>query len=134
MGGRNTDFNDLHQATDDGLERVRVCIEKARTEAEKPCLPAGFTIIEKGRKAGLWKLEEKGDEMREYRLGPPLRVLGRTRDEQSKNWGILLEWKDPAGVPHRKALPDEALQKQGTEWAAKVPAALPVLLALLMLR
>jgi len=118
VGGRNTDFNDLHQATDDGLERVRVCIEKARTEAEKPCLPAGFTIIEKGRKAGLWKLEEKGDEMREYRLGPPLRVLGRTRDEQSKNWGILLEWKDPAGVPHRKALPDEALQKQGTEWAA----------------
>lgn len=30
VGGKNTDFNDLHMATDDGLDKVRVVIEKAR--------------------------------------------------------------------------------------------------------
>jgi len=114
--GRNTDFNDLHQKH--GLEAVRKAIEDARKKAAETHLPAGFYLIEKGPRAGLYKQEEKGDDIRDYRLGPPLRVLGRTRDEMSKNWGILLEWKDPAGILHRKALPDEALQKQGTEWAA----------------
>ena len=114
--GRNTDFNDLHQKH--GLEAVRKAVEEARKKAAETHLPAGFYLIEKGPRAGLYKQEEKGDDIRDYRLGPPLRVLGRTRDEMSKNWGILLEWKDPAGILHRKALPDEALQKQGTEWAA----------------
>ena len=114
--GKNTDFNDLHQAQ--GLEAVRKAVEDARRKADETHLPAGFYLIEKGPRAGLYKQEEKGDDIRDYRLGPPLRVLGRTRDEMSKNWGILLEWKDPAGILHRKALPDEALQKQGTDWAA----------------
>ena len=116
IDGVNTDFNDLHQKR--GLDAVRKAVEDARKKAAETHLPAGFYLIEKGTRAGLYKQEEKGDDIRDYRLGPPLRVLGRTRDEMSKNWGILLEWKDPAGILHRKALPDEALQKQGTEWAA----------------
>lgn len=122
INGRKADFNDLHAATDDGIERVRVCIEKARAEAEQPSFPAGYFVRESGPKAGLYKLEEVGEDVKEYRLGPPLRVLGRTRDENSKNWGILLEWKDPAGVQHRVALPDELRQKQGRDWASMLAA------------
>jgi len=120
--GRKADFNDLFTDTEDGPERVRVCIEKARSEGEASALPQGYFVRESGARAGLYKLEEVGEDCKEYRLGPPLRVLGRTRDEHSKNWGILLEWKDPAGVQHRVALPDELRQKQGKEWAALLAA------------
>ena len=120
INGRKADFNDLATATDDGLERVRVCIEKALSEPEKPYLPAGYHVIKEGSKAGLYKLEKSGDDEREVRLGPPLKILGRTRDEHSEAWGVLLEWKDPAGVQHRMALPDEALQTTGRDWAANL--------------
>ena len=120
INGRKADFNDLATATDDGLERVRVCIEKALSEPEKPHLPAGYHVIKEGPKAGLYKLEKSGEDEREVRLGPPLKILGRTRDEHSEAWGVLLEWKDPAGVQHRMALPDEALQTTGRDWAANL--------------
>ena len=120
--GHEADFNDLFTDTEDGPERVRVCIEKAMREGGETRLPAGYFIRAKGDKAGLYKLEEKGDDVQEYRLGPPLRVLGRTKDEHSKNWGFLLEWRDPANVLHRMALPEESLQKQGREWASMLAA------------
>jgi len=120
--GHKADFNDLFTDTEDGPDRVRVYIEKAMAEEERPSYPAGYFVRESGPKAGLYKLEESGEDRKEYRLGPPLRVLGRTRDENSKNWGILLEWKDPAGVLHRVALPDELRQKQGRDWASMLAA------------
>lgn len=120
--GRKADFNNLFTDSEDGPERVRVVIEKAIRECGETRLPAGYFIRATGDKAGLYKQEEKGDDVQEYRLGPPLRVLGRTKDEHSKNWGFLLEWRDPANVLHRMALPEESLQKQGREWASMLAA------------
>ena len=122
VNGKKADFNDLHIATVDGLERVRECVETAKREIERPRFPAGYFVRELGSKAGLYKRESGNEDEKEYRLGPPIKVLGRTRDEHSNSWGILLEWKDPAGIVHRRALPDESLQRQGTEWAAMLAA------------
>ena len=112
--GRATDFNDLHQAR--GLDAVRMVIEKAR-KASTVHLPDGFFIRESGRNPGLFKQETKGEESFDLRIGPPLRIIGKTSDDGSDNWGTFLAWKDLAGVEHRWALPDDLLQGQGREYA-----------------
>ena len=112
--GRPTDFNDLHCWR--SPEAVRQVVEKARKTAAV-YLPEGFFIRESGTGAGLYKLETKGEDSMDVRIGPPLRIIGKTFDDASENWGTLMSWKDPAGVEHRLALPDELLQGQGREFA-----------------
>lgn len=112
--GRACDFNDLHVAR--GLDAVRLAIEKAR-EASAVHLPDGFFIRESGRNPGLFKQETKGEDSFDLRIGPPLRIIGKTSDDGSDNWGTFLAWKDLAGVEHRWALPDDLLQGQGREYA-----------------
>ncbi len=114
--GQSADFNDLFTDTEDGPERVRVVIEKAR-EACAVRLPDDFFIRESGRNPGLFKQETKGEETFDLRIGPPLRIIGKTSDDGSDNWGTFLAWKDLAGVEHRWALPDDLLQGQGREYA-----------------
>lgn len=113
--GRPTDFNDLHCLR--SLEAVAAAVEKARREGAAVHLPEGFFIRETGKNPGLFKVEEKGDATFDLRLGPPLRIIGKTFDDVSENWGTLLSWKDPAGTEHRWALPDDLLQGQGREYA-----------------
>jgi putative DNA primase/helicase len=48
-------------------------------------------------------------------LCSPLRVVAKTRDAQSDDWGRLLEWKDDDGVQHRWAMPLELLEGKKTE-------------------
>lgn len=43
-------------------------------------------------------------------LCSPLRILAKTRDERSGQWGRLLEWHDEDGTPHRWAMPMSALE------------------------
>ena len=114
--GQSADFNDLFTDTEDGPERVRVVIEKAR-EVCAIRLPDGFFIRESGRNPGLFKQETKGEESFDLRIGPPLRIIGKTSDDGSDNWGTFLAWQDLAGVEHRWALPDDLLQGQGREYA-----------------
>ena len=114
--GQSADFNDLFTNTEDGPERVRVIVEKAR-EACAVRLPDGFFIRENGRNPGLFKQEAKGEESFDLRIGPPLRIIGKTSDDGSDNWGTFLAWQDLAGVEHRWALPDDLLQGQGREYA-----------------
>ncbi len=114
--GQSADFNDLFTNTEDGPERVRVIVEKAR-EACAVRLPDGFFIRESGRNPGLFKQETKGEESFDLRIGPPLRIIGKTSDDGSDNWGTFLAWKDLAGIEHRWALPDDLLQGQGREYA-----------------
>ena len=45
----------------------------------------------------------------------PLHVVASTRDGQSSEWGRLLEWRDPDGVRHQWAMPNELLQGDGIE-------------------
>lgn len=115
LDGSKADFNDLHTAR--SLEAVRRVIEEARQASAAVHLPDGFFIRETGKHPGLFKVETKGDDSFDLRIGPPLRIIGKTFDDVWENWGTLMAWKDPAGTEHRWALPDDLLQGQGREYA-----------------
>lgn len=119
INGRSADFNDLFTNTEDGPERVRVILEKARKAGEGCPVPVGFKLIPEGPRAGLYSLDEKKDgDIQEIWLGPPLRVLGFTRDEDGQDWGIFMEFTDPDGKTHTHALPRSALSLEGWDWHA----------------
>ncbi len=119
INGHSADFNDLFTNTEDGPERVRVIIEKARETGETCTLPDGFKMIWKGPRAGLYYLDEKRDgDIQEIWLGPPLRILGRTRDEEGQDWGLFMEFSDPEGRMHTHTLPRAALSLEGWDWHA----------------
>ena len=140
-----TDINDLHKKG--GIDAVWRCLAAARipdgehTEREHmttpdnsegnstllpaatgnglptPTLPDGYFMVPEGPRAGLYYLEHRRGKEHEVRLGPPIRLLGRTCDEHNIAWGFLLEWKDPKGTLHRWALPGGMLQQSNREWA-----------------
>lgn len=62
-------------------------------------------------------MERKGDETFDLRIGPPLRIIGKTFDDNADCWGTFLSWNDLAGNAHTWAMPDELLQGQGREYA-----------------
>lgn len=110
--GRKADFNDLHLVL--GVSAVREAVEAARKRMPANAVPHGFELVENGPRAGLYKVSDEGE--RTY-LGPPLKVLARTREESAASgWGRLLEWKDEDGNVHRWAMPDSALHRNGGEW------------------
>ena len=80
-------------------------------------LPDGYFMVPEGPRAGLYYSERRRGKEHEVRLGPPIRLLGRTCDEHNIAWGFLLEWKDPKGTLHRWALPGGMLQQSNREWA-----------------
>lgn len=113
--GRATDFNDLHRLR--SLEAVRAVVEAARKQDIECPMPEGFFLVAEGKRAGLYKLETKPDgEMNEVRIGPPLAVKGMTRDSESNEWGLMLEWADPDGKKHIWPMPIELLFRQGADW------------------
>ena len=111
IAGKKADFNDLHLAQ--GVEAVRTVVETVRKQAVEH-VPQGFVLIEKGPRAGLYQTEGDSDE-RIY-LGPPLKVLARSRDEASQSWGRLLQWIDEDGITRHWTMPDRILYRQGGEW------------------
>lgn len=75
-------------------------------------LPLGFRIVKEGPQAGLHFTDPTKDAdapSAKICIGPPLYVRGRVRDDDSSNWGLLLEWNDHDGKPHRWNLPYELL-------------------------
>ena len=111
IAGEKADFNDLHLAL--GVSAVRDAVEAARRENPHHAVPEGFQVVESGRAAGLYKVNDEGERI--Y-LGPPLKVLARSRDEASQSWGRLLEWTDEDGTLRRWAMPDRILYRQQGEW------------------
>lgn len=59
---------------------------------------------------GVFFTDDKGDSKW---ICSPLRIIAKTRDGKSVEWGRLLEWTDDDGVPHRWAMPMELLQGDG---------------------
>lgn len=113
--GKATDFNDLHRLR--SLEAVRSVVETARKQDADCPMPEGFFLVPKGKRAGLYKLENKPDgEPNEIRIGPPLAVKGMTRDSEGNEWGLMLEWADPDGKKHTWPMPIELLFRQGADW------------------
>jgi putative DNA primase/helicase len=108
LSGRKADFNDVHQKM--GAAEVLLQFQTARKpDPPKPKadpLPAGFVL----RSGGLYHVEQKeGAAPDETWLGPPLHVLGATRDEHGGSWGVLLRWEDPDGTTHTWAMPSALL-------------------------
>lgn len=115
ISGEKADFNDLHLAL--GVSAVREAVEAARKKDGGCIMPEGYYLVPDGRRAGLYKTVIKPDgESAEIRLGPPLFVRGMTRDDDGKDWGLLLEWHDPDNRLHSWAMPIDILSRQGGEW------------------
>lgn len=68
----------------------------------------GFTIKDEG----VYAIPEDGDPRR---VCDRLDIIAQTRDEQGKNWGLLVEFKDPDGVAKRWNIPAEALISEGAK-------------------
>jgi putative DNA primase/helicase len=86
--GRKVDWNDLHHKMGAGEVRVQFMTHRkpeasaALADTSKEKLPAGFSLRTGGNLPGLWHAEPKeSSEPTETWIGPPLHVLGATRDE-----------------------------------------------------
>lgn len=129
-----TDFNDMHAQI--GLDAVRVCIDAARlpeyeetSEVGNPAL-APIHDVDTAPKSysyggGRFEVSERGvffigtdkdgNEKAPLWISSQIRVIAKTRDEKSGEWGLLLEWLDADGVLHRWAMPLELLQGDGAD-------------------
>lgn len=119
IDGMAADFNDYH--VHNGLGAVQSIIENALVAgAVTSCpMPDGYMLVKQGKRAGLYKLEDKQDgTMGEVWLGPPLEVLAATRDATGNDWGLMLKWHDPDGHVHEWAMPQSLLYGQHAEWFA----------------
>lgn len=110
-----TDFNDLHQAQ--GLDAVKRCIEAALSEGtEEPvtaCNYGGGRFEVSGRGVFFTGKDSEGNDKPPVWVMSEVRVLAKTRDAKSSEWGRLLEWRDSDGMRHQWALPLEMLQGDG---------------------
>lgn len=83
-------------------------------------LPPGFSFRTRGPLPGLWHVKE-GDEPVETWIGPPLHVLGATRDEHGNAWGLLLEWNDLDARRHTWAMPKSMLVgRDNSAWMGRL--------------
>lgn len=102
---RGTDFNDLHCL--EGIATVRTQFEPSmKGELPAPVLqgdkPAGKAPGDKpsspfvNTDKGLYYHDQESD--RRYWICSRLDILGRTRDESSKGWGVLLRFQNHEGA------------------------------------
>lgn len=95
--------NAAHAAADFGID-LNAIPGPAAPEAGPLALPAGYVI----RGGSLWydaASDEGGEASYPVRLSGAFDVLATTRDEGGDGWGLLLEWHDMDGKPHRWAMP-----------------------------
>lgn len=112
-GERGTDFNDLFVVR--GEAAVQTLIKHA---LDMPREQSGITQEISGKsirldESGVFFFHEQSETWNQ--ISSPIRILAKTRDYTSKNWGRLLEWIDNDGITHRWAMPMEMLQGDGTE-------------------
>lgn len=116
LDGGKADFNDLF--TKRGIGAVKRAVEEALKSDAGVKYPDGYSIVRDGNNPGLFFEEKHGLLSENVRIAPPLIILGRTKSTGSDSWGTLIRWNDPAGKEHVYPLPDDALQRQGNDWAA----------------
>lgn len=88
---------------------------------------AGGAVLPKGyyvNAAGLQYVDNSNPDKDPvtYRLGPFIEVVGRTRDIESNEWGLLLRWRDPDGVVHELAMANSLLSDQRGGWVRELAA------------
>lgn len=106
--GGKQDFNDLGVKWGAPEQVRRVVADALAAGPWRPAekMPRGFSIRAKGENSGLWHTDTKDDgSPLETWLGGELNILGRTRDANSWEWGLLLEWRDHDGNRKTWAMP-----------------------------
>jgi putative DNA primase/helicase len=76
-------------------------------------LTRGFEVSHAGVFFTYEQVDEK--EPKKIRVCSELLVTALVRDRESNNWGLLIEFKDPDGIPHSWVLPMEFLASDGIE-------------------
>ncbi|WP_172978997.1 MULTISPECIES: DUF927 domain-containing protein [unclassified Thiomonas] len=124
--GQNVDFNDW--AASAGLDAVKSRIEAAipqalaQPAAEPPAQSRKAAAPEHDRfrldSAGVWftELDGEGRPKPPLWVCSPLEVTAQTRDADSREWGFLLEFDDPAGNHRQWAAPAKMLAADGAEF------------------
>ena len=110
-----------------GRDGVRKGIEGARvvqlrpassggSPAPKPPAGAPPSLSRRfaARDDGLYRLSGDPDKPDTF-LSGPIDVLGESRDEDGKNWGLLLRWSDRDGVEHEEAFARALFAGDGAE-------------------
>lgn len=85
--------------------------------------PSSYTMKEKGKgKLGLYfqppAKKQTNDELEAPAplwICDPFEITARSRDMDSGNHGLVLEWQDPDVVPHQWLMPFELLAGDGVE-------------------
>ena len=105
---------DDYLAAGNTLERLKSLTKapkRPQDEEDKPeGIPHGFRL----KKGALYALEVKEDDdgnprEREIRIGAPLIVEALVRDKRSEDWGRVLRFTDPDGIPHVWVCPSTLL-------------------------
>lgn len=124
--GQGSDWNDF--AAVHGVEAVAARFKAVLAAAPVPV--PGAPLIERGEgggiaaagdhppskerrqafsveDSGIWwtGVDQKGEALAPYRVGPPLCVAAELRGTDQQNWGLLLTFKDPDGYEHRWGMP-----------------------------
>jgi len=83
-----------------------------------PIIPSGYRWQDDGPEAGLWLDPPSSDEReRPVRLAGLFKVAAETHDTEGNSWGLLLQWRDPAGRQHEWAMPRAMLAgRKATVW------------------
>ena len=116
-----TDFCDLMRAhgraavaaiVGEGIEAARRAIDyQAKQAGADNEADALFALLDEGV---FFRERRDGGEVLQW-VCAPLRVTARTRDADSRAWGYLAEFRDPAGVEKRLAVPAAALAGDAIE-------------------
>lgn len=88
-----------------------------RVESDKQVMQYGTGQFEVSERDGVWLISidpETGSRRRIW-ICSHLQIVAQTRDANSEAWGVLLRWRDPAGVRHQLALPAQMLQTDGAD-------------------
>lgn len=130
--GQNVDFNDWDASA--GLEAVKQRIEDVIARAveqreqppeqttEAPAPRADHAGLEHDRftlnDRGVWfaEVDSEGRPKSPLWVCSRLEVTAWTRDADSRDWGFLLEFDDPAGQPRQWAAPAKMLAADGAEF------------------
>ncbi|GAN54526.1 DUF927 domain-containing protein [Tanticharoenia sakaeratensis] len=103
-----------------GRKKVRDGIEGAKVVELRPKQGAASDKAEQDsedrrfihRDNGIWR--RKGDNPPTFICGP-VDVLAESRDEEGRNWGLLLAWDDRDGHRHEEAFPRALFAGDGNE-------------------
>lgn len=116
QNGHGQSFH-IDLSRDDDIGEIKTLLELAKQQRKPPYLTPSFAWDKgwfKVKQDGVYFVEtnKDGEQFWQF-ISSPIIVKASTRDNTGNDWGRLLEWTDPDGRTHRKALPMELFQSDG---------------------